>query len=103
MRYVLARYKDQQRELAYRIYASEALRAMTENTAKFGGGAYIKGHYADILSGSPGERAPDPRTHEEIVSHVFGKLRAVREDCAPVTISGIPAERGNFREGGEEV
>lgn len=77
MRYVLARYKDQQRELAYRIYASEALRTMTENTAKFGGGAYIKGHYADILSGSPGKT--DTRTHEEIVSHVFGKLRAVRE------------------------
>ncbi len=74
MRYVMARYLDNQREVAYRIYITDALRIISENTAKYGGGGYIKARYADIIHPKP----EDNRTHEEVVAHIRGKLRELR-------------------------
>ena len=34
MRYAIARYQSQQRDLAYRIYVTDCLRITAENTAK---------------------------------------------------------------------
>lgn len=73
MRYVMARYEINQRELAYRIYVSDALRVISENTAKFGGGGYAKVRFADIIHPKP----EDKRTHEEVVEHIRRKLRAL--------------------------
>lgn len=69
----MARYESQQRELAYRIYVTDALRTITENTAKYGGGGYIKLRYADIINPKP----EDDRTREEVVEHIREKLRAL--------------------------
>lgn len=71
MRYVMARYEVYQRELAYRIYVTDALRIISENTARFGGGGYVKARFADIVNPKP----EDPRTHDEVVEHIRGKLR----------------------------
>ena len=49
MRYAMARYQSQQRDLAYRIYVTDCLRIISENTAKFGGGAYITAKFVDII------------------------------------------------------
>lgn len=77
MRYVMARYREYQREMAYRIYNSDALRIISENTARLGGGSYMQLRYADIISfGKNG--VSDNRTEEEIISHLFDKLRKVR-------------------------
>lgn len=72
MRYVMARYEREQRELAYRIYISDALRTISENTAKFGGGGYMKVRFADIIMPRP----EDDRTSDEIISHIKDKLRS---------------------------
>lgn len=72
MRYVMARYEREQRELAYRIYISDALRTISENTAKFGGGGYMKVRFADIIMPRP----EDDRTSDEIISHIREKLRS---------------------------
>lgn len=72
MRYVMARYEREQRELAYRIYISDALRTISENTAKFGGGGYMKVRFADIIIPRP----EDDRTSDEIISHIREKLRS---------------------------
>ena len=72
MRYVMARYEREQRELAYRIYISDALRTISENTAKFGGGGYMKARFADIIMPRP----EDDRTSDEIISHIREKLRS---------------------------
>lgn len=70
MRYVMARYESEQRELAYRIYVTDALKQITENTAKFGGGGYIRARFADIIHPAPEET----RTSAEIIENIRDKL-----------------------------
>ena len=67
MRYAIARYQSQQRDLAYRIYVSDCLRIISENTAKMGGGSYITAKFADIINPMP----VDNRTGEEIASDII--------------------------------
>ena len=67
MRYAIARYQSQQRDLAYRIYVADCLRIISENTAKMGGGSYITAKFADILNHKP----VDNRTGEEIAADII--------------------------------
>ena len=73
MRYAVARYKTYQREVAYRIYVTDCLRMMAENTARFAKGTYVKKRYADFLQ----KPAKDNRTGEEIVADVVKKAGLV--------------------------
>ena len=67
MRYAMARYKSQQRDLAYRIYVADCLRIISENTAKMGGGSYITAQLADIINPKPVEN----RTGEELAADII--------------------------------
>ena len=67
MRYAIARYQSQQRDLAYRIYVTDCLRIISENTAKMGGGSYITAQFADIINPKP----VDDRTGEEIAADII--------------------------------
>ena len=67
MRYAIARYQSQQRDLAYRIYVADCLRIISENTAKMGGGSYITAKFADIINPKP----VDKRTGEEIAADII--------------------------------
>ena len=67
MRYAIARYQSQQRDLAYRIYVTDCLRIISENTAKMGGGSYIIANFSDIINPKPA----DNRTGEEIASDII--------------------------------
>ena len=67
MRYAMARYQSQQRDLAYRIYVSDCLRIISENTAKMGGGSYITAKLSDIINPKPA----DNRTGEEIAADII--------------------------------
>ena len=67
MRYVVSKYKEQQKEMAYRIYVTECFRIMTENTAKQGGGSYINKPFADVIGNS---KPKDERTAEEIIADI---------------------------------
>ena len=67
MRYAMARYQSQQRDLAYRIYIGDCLRIISENTAKMGGGSYITAKIADIINPKP----VDDRTGEEIAADII--------------------------------
>lgn len=69
MRYAVARYQSHQRDLAYRFYISEALRIISENTARFGGGSYMTSKFSDIVT--PKNR--DKRTGEEIVADIVNR------------------------------
>ncbi len=79
MRYVNARYRSDRRDLAYRIYISDALRIISENTARFGGGTYVTAKITDVL-GLGNAEAEETRTREEVVGQVFDVLRKVRGD-----------------------
>ena len=67
MRYAVARYQSQQRDLAYRIYVADCLRIISENTAKIGGGSYITAKLSDIINPKPA----DNRTGEEIAADII--------------------------------
>ena len=69
MRYAIARYQSHQRDLAYRIYVSDCLRIISENTAKMGGGSYISAKFIDIINPQP----MDNRAGEEIVADIIKK------------------------------
>ena len=56
MRYAIARYKAEQREMAYRIFVTDCLRITTENTAALKkDGAYIGKRYYDIINPPPAD------------------------------------------------
>ena len=67
MRYVIARYQSQRRDLAYRIYVSECLRIISKNTAKMGGGEFVERKFSDIINPKP----KDERSGEEIVADII--------------------------------
>ena len=67
MRYVIARYRSQQRDLAYRIYVAECLRMISENAASGGGGSHMAVKFEDIITPKP----VDNRTGEEIAADII--------------------------------
>lgn len=67
MRYAMARYQSQKRDLAYRIYIGDCLRIIGENTAKMGSGSYIIDKLSDIINPRP----DDNRTGEEIAADII--------------------------------
>ena len=67
MRYVVSKYKEQQKEMAYRIYVTECLRIMTENTAKQSGGSYINKPFAEVIGNN---KPKDERTADEIIADI---------------------------------
>ena len=67
MRYAMARYQSQQRDLAYRIYVTDCLRIISENTAKICGGSYITAKFADIINPKPFYK----RNGEEIAADII--------------------------------
>ena len=79
MRYAIARYQSQRRDLAYRIYVTDCLRIATENTAKT---VYILANgkaevhimqmrFADILENKP----VDNRTANDIIEGIRKKMK----------------------------
>lgn len=69
MRYVLARFEQEQREEAYRIYISDGLRFISENTTHSAfecGGKYLNLRYYDLIY--PAKQ--DTRTAEDIIDHI---------------------------------
>ena len=67
MRYAMARYQSQKRDLAYRIYVADCLRIISENTANMVDGSYITAKFADIINPKP----VDNRTGEEIAADII--------------------------------
>ena len=67
MRYAMARYQSQKRDLAYRIYVTDCLRIIGENIAKRCDGSYITTKFADIINPKPA----DNRTGEEIAADII--------------------------------
>ena len=79
MRYAIARYQSQQRDLAYRIYITDCLRITTENAAKTvhaltDGKAevhFMGIRFADVLENKP----VDNRTADDIIEGIRNKLK----------------------------
>lgn len=76
MGYCLARYEQEQERKAYRIYVTDALRVIGENTARYAGGGYIAERFADVLDRKP----PDRRSLEEITAEIVARCGLVVKD-----------------------
>ena len=75
MRYVVARFKQERKDTAYRIYLTDCLRNIGESVADVskmsgGEGRYIVSRFSDILYPKPEET----RTGEAIIAHLRKKL-----------------------------
>ena len=74
--FCISLFKQEQEEKATRIYCSECLRIISENTAKIGGGSYIQAKLADILDPKP----VDTRTADEIIGGIKYKIEQMNDE-----------------------
>lgn len=70
--YVMASYESYTDELIYRIYITDALSAVVNNTAKFAGGQQIKKRWHDMITGKAFEEQKTEDA-EEIVLGVINR------------------------------
>ena len=66
----IAFFQKEQKDKAYRLYVTDALKIITENTAKLNGGTYLTGRYAEMIE----PRKEETRTAEEIIDTIKEKL-----------------------------
>lgn len=75
----VAFFRSKQKEEAYRIYVTDALKAMSEIIAKTYGGNSPKYRYAEIIQ--PGRpEVEEKRTAQEIISNISNKLNKMTGD-----------------------
>lgn len=70
LRYVEAEMGRQGKERAYRAYVTDALRLLTENTARCAGGVYLRSRFTE-------EEGADRRGAKEIIADIRRKLRCL--------------------------
>ena len=75
----MARLNEKARNDAYRIYVTDALRLVAENTARYASGDYIKVRYADIIE----PKKQDNRTCEEITADIVERCGLTIKKAAP--------------------
>jgi hypothetical protein len=73
MRYAVARYKTYQRDMAYRIYVTDCLRMISENTANVVKGNYMAERYANVYK----RPTKDDRSGAEIAADVIKRAGLV--------------------------
>ena len=69
----MARLNEKARNDAYRIYVTDALPLVAENTARYASGDYIKMRYAEIIE----PKKQDNRTCEEITADIVARCGLV--------------------------
>lgn len=72
--YCAAEWRAEQEEKAYRIYVTDTLKCIAENTAKFGGGNYIKTRFYDVINIEPEKESTEIRTPEEVIDYMLDKI-----------------------------
>lgn len=73
MRYVKARAEKNALDKSYRIYVTDSLKMIAENTSKYAGGSSFSIRYIDLIK----KPVNEPRTSEEIISGIKGKLKQI--------------------------
>ena len=76
LRYVIARYEESQRDAAYRIYCTDALRLELGMIAQIGGSkSFDMPRWYDVAYGQKAQK--ETRTSAEIIDAIKGKLAKV--------------------------
>lgn len=66
-------FNKEQKEKVYKVYISDVLRIISENTAKYSGGSYAKVRYLELID--PPKK--ETRTPEEIIKNIKEKLKGL--------------------------
>lgn len=69
----IAYFKKKQEEKTYKMYITDALRLIAENSAKMAGGSYIQARYVDLVE----PKKEETRTANEIILDLKDKLRCL--------------------------
>lgn len=70
----MAKIEQNAKETAYRVYVSDALRMLTENTAAYAGGHYMNRRFIDLIEPIKEET----RTEKEIIEQIRKRIEEVR-------------------------
>lgn len=62
-------FQKRQKEKAYQVYVTDALKVIAENTSRINGGAYMNARFLDII-----EPHIETRTSEEVIETIKDKL-----------------------------
>jgi hypothetical protein len=73
--FCISLFKKEQEEKAYKNYVAECLRLVTENTAKTGGGSYVRVKYYDIVN----PKQVDNRSANEIIDGIKDKIEKMND------------------------
>ena len=74
----MAFFKRQQEERNYRMYITDALKAIADNTSLMFGGVSMKMRYEDLIANTNGEpKVEDTRTPEQVIDHIKSELKAL--------------------------
>ena len=71
MRYVKAKAQQNALDKSYRIYVTDGLKMISENSAKYAGGTYLSTRYTDVIK----KPVKETRTKEEIIKGIKDKLK----------------------------
>lgn len=76
IRYAVEKWKKSENDNIYRIYVTDCLKLIAENTAKFSNGGIIQTRYYDILN--PAQDNATNETADEIINRMKSKLESIR-------------------------
>ena len=69
----MSKANQQAKDTAYRVYVTDSLKLIAENTANFAKGQYMKARYYDIIT----PKKQDTRTGDEIVEDIIKRAGLV--------------------------
>lgn len=73
MDHCISHFLKSQEKQAYRVYITEALKLLTENTAKYSGGSYMTKSFSDIYKKE--EKKEKKETAEDIKKRIKSKFK----------------------------
>lgn len=68
---------EEQHAETYRVYVSDALRIISENTARFGGGTFVKQRYYDVINPPRADERSGDEIAEDIIKRAGLKVKGV--------------------------
>lgn len=71
LRYALSKHIQHERDIAYRIYVTDTLKMIAENTAKLSQGTYREDRYCDIYNL---ETNQEVKTDEQVKSEILDEF-----------------------------
>lgn len=77
--YCVSAFFKRQEEKIYRVYITDALKAICENTANFAGGSVIKSRYYDLIDRphKQEEEKSDEEKAQEIIDRISDGLKKI--------------------------